>query len=79
MAHYKPKPFASKQEALETAGWVADQTARAFNISFEEAARRVAALAKSGILEGGHPDDPEMQAKITAFLSIPSRTYAHLS
>jgi hypothetical protein len=78
MAKYTPKPFASEREARETAGWVADQTARAFNISFDEAARRVQALAKSGIMEGGHPDDPEMQAKITAFLSIPSRTYAHL-
>lgn len=48
------------------------------HISLEEAKKRIIGLLKSGILQG-HPDNPETQMHIDAFMQIPSSDYDHLN
>lgn len=49
-----------------------EQTAQRFNISKEEAVKRLKLLYESGILELGSPEDPAQQRRIDSFLAMDS-------
>lgn len=68
-----------EREADPGFAYIVNTTADTMKITMEEATTRVRALYELGILETGHPDDPDTQMRITAFLSIPSEKYAHLT
>lgn len=74
----KPEPVKSKEEAKKVIDYLVKTTSETLKIDMFEAVKRVKGLYECGILEGGDPDDPETQMRITAFLLIPSETYAHL-
>lgn len=74
----KPEPVKSKEEAKAILDYLVQTTSESLKIDMYEAAKRVKGLYQCGILDGGDPDDPETQMRITAFLLIPSETYEHL-
>ncbi len=77
MKHRK-EPIKSAEEAAEVLTYLAKTTAEVLGIDMDEALKRVQALRKSGLLEGGSAENPESQRLIDTFLQIPSSKYAHL-
>ena len=72
------EPIKSQAEADIIRQYLVDTTAEVLKIDIEEAGKRVDALLKSRILDGGNPDETETQMRIDIFLSMPSEEHEYL-
>jgi len=60
----------TQDEANESFTYLVNKTMEVEKCDNIQAQKRVRALFDSGILEGGHPENPETQKKIDEFMSI---------
>lgn len=65
------KKITSQSEANKVHYHLVLMTMQKMNVDEIQATKRINALLKSGILNDGTPDDPNIQRKIDEFISTP--------
>ncbi len=67
----KNEPIKSQKEANESYARLLNYAMKAFNIDETQARKRVNALLRSGILDGGSAENPSTQKLIDEFMEKP--------